>query len=146
MTALVVITFLVVLAAVMLSVSSGLRYFESKRKKQLVSVLRTVSEAEQEPVDLLMDVDAMNSKAQASPGAQAVYDILGVLLSESGLNWDTKKLLMMTVGAFLVGCAIGAIIPFEVSIFNRCLAVGGALAYVPLMMVKKARTKRLDSM
>lgn len=146
MIALVVITFLVVLAAVMLSVSSGLRYFESKRKKQLVSVLRTVSETEHEHVELLMDVDAMNSKSQASPGAQVVYDKLGVLLSESGLNWDTKKLLTMTVGAFVVGCVIGAMIPFEVSIFIRCFAVGGALAYVPFMMVKKARTKRLDSM
>src|SRR3569833_1984433 len=145
MTALVVITFLVVLAAVMLSVSSGLRYFESKRKKQLVSVLRTVSEAEHEHVDLLMDVDAM-SKSQASPGAQAAYDKLSVLLSESGLNWDAKKLLMMTVGAFVVGCLIGAMIPFEVSIFIRCFAVGGVLAYVTLMTVKKQRTKRLDSM
>lgn len=145
MLALVIITFLVVLAAVMLSVSSGLRYFESKRKKQLVSVLRTVSETEQEHVELLMDADA-NAKSKASPGAQAVYDKLGVLLSESGLNWDTKKLLTMTVVAFAVGCAIGAIIPFDVSIFIRCSAVGGVLAYVPLMMVKKARTKRLDSM
>src|SRR3569833_3350938 len=133
MTALVVITFLVVLAAVMLSVSSGLRYFESKRKKQLVSVLRTVSEAEQEHVDLLMDVDAMNSKAQASPGAQAVYDKLGVLLSESGLNKDTKKLQMMTVRAFHDDSTNGAKKPNKVSIFIRCLAVGGALAYVPLM-------------
>ncbi len=145
MLALVIITFLVVLAAVMLSVSSGLRYFESKRKKQLVSVLRTVSEAEQEHVELLMDVDA-NSKSKASPGAQAVHDKLSMLLSESGLNWDTKKLLTMTVVAFAVGCAIGAIIPFDVSIFIRCFAVGGVAAYIPLMMVKKARTKRLDSM
>jgi tight adherence protein B len=145
MIALVVITFLVVLAAVMLSVSSGLRYFESKRKKQLVSVLRTVSEAGQEHVDLLMDVDAMNSNSQAA-GHKAVSDKLGVLLSESGLNWDTKKLLTMTIGAFGVGCAIGSLIPFEVSIFIRCFAVGSALAYVPLMLVKKKRTKRLDGM
>lgn len=146
MIALVVITFLVVLAAVMLSVSSGLRYFESKRKKQLVSVLRTVSEAEQDHVELLMDPDATSSNAQALPGPQAVYDKLGLLLSESGLNWDTKKLLTMTAAAFLVGCVIGAMIPFETSIFIRCFAVGGVLAYVPLMIVKKARTKRLDGM
>ena len=55
MTAVIVIVFLVVLAAVMFAVGSGLRYFESKRKKQLVSVLRTVSEVEDEPVELLMD-------------------------------------------------------------------------------------------
>jgi len=146
MIALVVITFLVVLAAVMLSVSSGLRYFESKRKKQLVSVLRTVSEAGQEHVELLMDADSMNSGAQPMPGPQAVYDKLGVLISESGLNWDAKKLLILTCGAFAVGCVIGAMIPFEVSIFVRCFAVGSALAYVPFMMVKKARTKRLDGM
>jgi tight adherence protein B len=146
MIALVVITFLVVLAAVMLSVSSGLRYFESRRKKQLVSVLRTVSEAEQDHVELLMDADAANSNSPVAPAAQAVYDKLSVLLSESGLNWDTKKLLTMMGGGFAVGCAIGAIIPFEISIFIRCFAVGGVLSYVPFMIVKRARTKRLDGM
>jgi tight adherence protein B len=146
MIALVVITFLVVLAAVMLSVSSGLRYFESKRKKQLVSVLRTVSEAGQDHVELLMDADASNSASQGASGAQAVSDKLGAMLSESGLNWDRKKLLTMTGVAFAVGCALGAVIPFEVSIFIRCFAVGAVAAYVPLMTVKKKRNKRLDSM
>jgi tight adherence protein B len=146
MIALVVITFLVVLAAVMLSVSSGLRYFESKRKKQLVSVLRTVSGAGQERVDLLMDANAGKSNAQTLPGPEALYEKLNLLISESGLNWNTTKLLTLSGGAFVAGCAIGALIPFESPIFVRCLVAGGVLAYVPFMIVKKARTKRLDGM
>ncbi|HVW11479.1 MAG TPA: type II secretion system F family protein [Bryobacteraceae bacterium] len=145
MIALVVITFLVVLAAVMLSVSSGLRYFESKRKKQLVSVLRTVSETEQEHVELLMDADAAKPN-EALPGPQAMYDKIGVLISESGLDWDMNKLITLTVGGFVVGCVIGALIPFETSIFIRSGAVGAFLAYIPFMMVKKARNKRLDGL
>ncbi len=145
MIALVVITFLVVLAAVMLSVSSGLRYYESKRKKQLVSVLRTVSETEQEHVELLMDADA-TKPSDALPGAQALYDKVAVMISESGLDWDMKKLITMTVGGFIVGCIIGAFIPFQTSIFIRSGAIGGFLAYLPLMMVKKARNKRLDGL
>jgi tight adherence protein B len=146
MIALVVITFLVVLAAVMLSVSSGLRYFESRRKKQLVSVLRTVTGTEPEHVELLIDPDSLKSNGQTLPGPQAIYDKLGVMISESGMDWNVSKLLSMCGGAFVVGCLLGSLIPFEASIFLRCPAVGCALGYVPLMIVKKARTKRLDGM
>lgn len=145
MIALVVITFLVVLAAVMLSVSSGLRYFESKRRKQLVSVLRTVSETEQEHVDLLLDPETKNG-SQSLPGAEGVYEKLGVMISESGVAWNAQKLITIMGGASVAGCVIGAMIPFESPIVLRCLAVGCTLAYFPLMYVKKARTKRLDSM
>ena len=146
MTALVVITFLVVLAAVMLSVSSGLRYFEAKRKKQLVAVLRTVSETEPDHVDLLMDPEARKKDSGDLPGWQSFHAKISLLISESGLEWSTTRLGILSGAGFVVGCTIGAFIPFESPVLLRCLAVGGALAWLPMMYVRKARTKRLDGM
>lgn len=146
MVALVVITFLVVLGAVMLSVSSGLRYFESKRRKQLVSVLRTVSETEEEHVDLLMGPDARRKNSDGLPGLDALYAKLNLLMTESGLDWNMSRLIVMTGGGFIIGCILGAFIPFESPIALRCGAVGLGLAWLPLKYVRKKRSKRLDEM
>jgi tight adherence protein B len=144
MIALVVITFLVVLGAIMLSVSSGLRYFEAKRRKQLVSVLRTVSEQEEEHVDLLMNPD--EQQGEILPGPDQVIAKIAVLISESGLDWKMAKLGMLSGGGFVIGCVLGALIPFESPVVLKCLVFGCGLAWLPMMYVRKARTKRLDEM
>jgi len=141
----VVITFLVVLGAVMFSVSSGLRYFETKRRKQLVSVLRTVSEAEPEHVDLLMNPEE-GKKNDQLPGMEAVIAKISLTLSESGLNWNMTRLAVLSGGLFVAGCVLGSLIPFESPLILRSGIAGSVLAWLPLMYVKKQRTKRLDEM
>jgi tight adherence protein B len=144
MIALVVITFLVVLGAIMLSVSSGLRYFEAKRRKQLVSVLRTVSEQEEEHVDLLMNPD--EQQGEIVPGPEQILAKIAVTMSESGLDWNMAKLGMLSGGGFAIGCVIGALIPFQSPVVLKCLVFGCGMAWMPMMYVRKARTKRLDEM
>jgi tight adherence protein B len=146
MIALIVLTFLVVLGALMLSISSGLRFFETKRRNQLVSVLRTVSETEEPHVDLLMDPDAQKKDSDRLPGPKALYEKLNILMSESGLDWNMSKLMMLSGGGFVVGCILGAFIPFESPVLLRCVAAGGTLAWLPLMFVRRKRGKRLDEM
>lgn len=145
MIALVVIVFLVVLAAMMFSVSSGLRYFEAKRRKQLVSVLRTVAEVEEEHVDLLMNPEE-KKKGEPLPGVEAVSAKLSLLLSESGLDWTLTRLGATSGALFAVGCFIGALIPFQSPVVLRSGGVGCALACLPLMYIRKKRGKRLDEM
>jgi tight adherence protein B len=147
MVALVVLTFLVVLGAIMLSVSSGLRFFESKRRKQLVSVLRTVSETEQEHVDLLLDPEnGKKDSVEGLPGPEALYQKISVMVDESGLDWKMSRLILLSSGGFVVGCMLGAAIPFESPILARCGVVGAGVAWLPLMYVRKKRGKRLDEM
>jgi tight adherence protein B len=147
MTAVIVIVFLVVLAAVMFAVSSGLRYYESKRKKQLVSVLRTVSEVEDEPVELLMDPAAQRGEVENAPGGpEAIQGKLKVLLSESGLDWTVQKLLTISGFLCIAGCVLGSMIPFQSPIVLRAGVVGLGLGYVPFAIVRKKRGKRMDEM
>ena len=147
MIAIVAITFLVVLGALMLSISSGLRFFESKRRKQLVSVLRTVTETEEPHVDLLMNPDEKKRGANDDmPLARAIYAKLNVILIESGLDWTMPRLLISTCVAFGVGLVLGGFIPFESPVLLRSGLAGCALAWLPLFYVKRVRTKRLDGM
>jgi tight adherence protein B len=146
MIALVVITFLVVLGSLMLAISTGLRYFESKRRKQLVSVLKTVTEQEDDHVNLLIDPDQQKKQPEQQAGLEGILQNLRILLAESGMDWDLQKLLTIIGGLFVVGAAIGWFIPFESPGALRCGLVGAGLAYLPLMYVKKQRSKRIGEL
>ena len=113
MTTVVVITFLIVLSALMFSISSGLRYFETKRRKQLVSVLRTVTENGDAGVDLLIDPEQRRKDSDRLPGPRSLYEKLNLLIVESGLDWTMSRLILLTAGAFAVGATIGVFVPFE---------------------------------
>ena len=108
----IAITFLVVLGALMLSISTGLRFFESTRRKQLVSVLRTVTETEEPQVDLLMNPDD-RKRGEAMPIAKAIHAKLNLILTESGTNWTMSRLLVFTGAGFGIGLILGGLIPFQ---------------------------------
>ena len=146
MIAFIAITFLVVLGALMLSISSGLRFFESKRRKQLVSVLRTVTETEEPHVDLLMNPDDKKRDDEAMPLAKAVHTKLNLILTESGMDWTMSRLLVFTGAAFAVGLILGGLIPFQAPVALKSGGAACALGWLPLFYVKRVRGKRLDGM
>jgi len=145
MIALAIISFLVVLGALMLAISSGLRFFEAQRRRQLVSVLKTVNEIEETHVELLIDPSQRRNAEQTS-GLKAIYENVNKLISESGLDWTFTKLVTLTIAACAVGCTLGVLVPFESPAIARGLVGGTVFATLPLMYVRKARTKRLDAM
>lgn len=142
MTGWIVIAFLVVLGALMLSISSGLRYFEAKRRKQLVSVLKTVTETDEPRVDLLIDPEE-RKKASRNDAPSGIYDRMSLMLSESGLDWTMSRYLALTGGLFVAGAVLGALIPFTLSGFVKSAAIGGGLAWLPTKYVRKKRNKRI---
>ena len=80
------------------------------------------------------------------PGLDALHAKVSLLISESGLDWNMTKLMILSGAGFVLGCTIGAFIPFESPIVLRSGLAGCALAWLPLMYVRKKRTKRLDEM
>ena len=146
MTSLIVITFLVVLGSLMLSISSGLRYFESRRRKQLVAVLRTVTEADEERTNLLMDPEQRRKDAGAVAGSQGLFEKTTLLLTESGVEWTTLKFMLFCAGGFALGATAGALIPFEISVLVKSGALGVGGAYLPVLFVQKKRAKRLSEL
>jgi len=146
MIAFIAITFLVVLGALMLAISSGLRFFESKRRKQLVSVLRTVTETEEPRVDLLMNPDDKKRSDEEMPLTKAIHNRLNRILSESGLDWTMSRLITFTCVGFGIGLILGGLVPFQAPLLLKSGLAACALAWLPLFYVKRARGKRLDAM
>ena len=146
MIAIAIVSFLVVLGLLMLAISSGLRFFEAQRRRQLVSVLRTVSEIEETHVELLIDPEQRRRESGQSSGVKAIYEKVNRIVTESGLEMTMTRLITLTIAASGVGCILGILVPFESPAIVRGLAGGLGFACLPLMYVKKARTKRLDGM
>jgi tight adherence protein B len=143
MNAIVALCFLVILALLLFSISFGLRFYEKKRRKRLVSMLRTVTEdGEEHHVNLL--VDSSDKK-----GGDGSIDIAGrtrQLLNESGLDWTPSRLAIMMSVTFAIGAVVSMWIPIAAPPALRALAVGLCTAFVPLFYVKKKRSKRIDDL
>ena len=144
MTILIFTSFLVVLSALMFAISSGLRYFETKRRKQLVAVLHTVTEVDDAHIALLMDPERRSKDSDRFPGPKALYGHLNLIMAESGLDWNMSRLTLLTLGGFVIGATIGSFVPFESPIVLRAGVFGIGIAWLPLAFVRKKRAKRLD--
>lgn len=143
MNTIVALCFLVILALLLFSISFGLRFYEKKRRKRLVSMLRTVTEdGEERHVNLL--VDKSDEK-----GEREGLDISGKLkrlLSESGLNWTPHRFAIMTCVAFAIGGVGSMWIPIASPPALRALIAGFCTAFLPLFYVKKKRSRRIDEL
>jgi tight adherence protein B len=147
MNAIVALCFLVILALLLFSISFGLRFYEKKRRKRLVSMLRTVTEdGEEHHVNLLVDKSDQKGGAGEGFGALDVTGRIGKLLSESGLDWTPARLAIMTSATFAIGAVGSMWIPIVSPPALRALLVGLCAAFAPLYYVRKKRNKRIDEL
>ncbi len=144
MTTLVSLSFLVILALLLFTISFGLKFYENQRKKKLVSMLRTVTEnGEERHVNLLIDD---KQQRPAGDGFLGSFDFTGrvtVMLSESGLDWTMSRLFItMGVLAFIGGIG-GLRIPVTSPPLLRFVAVAACAAFLPVFYVNKKRAARI---
>ncbi len=142
----VIIAFLVMLGVLMLAISSGLRFFESKRRRQLVSVLRTVTESDDAPINLLMEPGDSATESTDRLTVEAIRSYLSKVLAESGLPWTVNRLLTLSGAAFLAGATLGLALPIDFPVVLRALLTGAILAMLPLMYVRRTRARRIGEM
>jgi tight adherence protein B len=142
MTTIIAFCFLVILALLLLSISFGLRFYESRNRNKLVSMLRTVTEdGEEQHVNILLDADA--KKDRAGGPLNAVADKLTKLLNESGLDWTLSRFGIMTGVATVLGLIGGLAAPVSAPPAARMLGLGCIAAILPMMYVKKKRGSRI---
>jgi tight adherence protein B len=142
MNIIVVICFLVILALLLLSISVGLRFYEARNRKKLISMLRTVTENGQEQhVNILLD-----DRRDGPRDSQTIVQRLERLLAESGLGWNLTRLGVTSAMAFVGGSVLGLAIPTNASPLIRVAVVGACASSLPLVYVNRARTKRLDQL
>lgn len=147
MSTILVVCFLVIFALLLGSIGFGLRFYESRRRKQLVSMLRTVTEnGEERHVNLLLD------PGEKRPGAEDLLESLNFteriekMISESGLDWTPSKLYTLSGMACAAGLVLGFLVPAPLSPFARVPLAGLIVGLFPFLKLRRTRSKRLDAL
>ncbi len=141
-----VISFLVIFALVLIAVSVGWSFLEAQRKKKVVGMLQTVTgetivsettvlkEAggEEDPLTQLVARFNLTQKLQAR-------------IQQAGLDWSVGKFLLMTAAGMVIGALVG--LRFKILIFQWSSSIGLALilGFLPYVYVMRKRTARLGA-
>jgi len=143
-----VVCFVVVFALMLLTVSVGLKYFDARRKSQVVDMLHTASGENVVSVsNLLKEIESdkpsgfkrLFSTMQFSKHAEEQ-------LQQAGLNWSSTRLLTSMALMMIPGLGLGLFMPF---LFNGpTTAVVMALFFgsIPYLVVRAKRKKRLNTL
>ncbi len=148
MSAIVAFCFLIIFTALLFSISFGLRFYEGRRRKRLVSMLRTVTEnGEEHHVNLLIEDGANRDTVESLLGSFNITARITKLLGESGLDWTPTRLVASMCAGFALGAVASGFIPVSVPPpALRAIGVGLCAGFLPLWYVMKKRGKRIDEL
>jgi len=141
----IILTFAVVFVLVLSSVGIGLKYFETRRKRQVTGMLETVSGAPAITISNILrdEVDANQSPLEKILTRFNVAERAKADLQQAGLEWSPQRLAM----AMLVGSSLGLMValafPLIWNTLVSCVLLGGFGGMFPLLIVKKKKNKRL---
>ena len=141
--------FLVLFVVVMIAVSVASKFYDTKRKKQVSSMLKTASgekSAEISISNLLMEPagDTRSFMERFIEGLD-VTQKLQIKMQQAGLDWTPMKFLILSAMTCFVGVLIG--IRFPIIGFGISSAVYGlVLAFLPYLYVRRTRSKRMGKL
>lgn len=142
----ILVSFIVVFALILMAVSVGLKFFDARRKTQMVNMLQT---AAGEPVvaitNLLKEIEPEN------PGGlkQMISSLhfahhAQIQIMQAGLTWTSTRLIVMMGLLAVVGFVIGFLLPALLSGFVASVILAAACGAAPYVFIRRKRKKRLD--
>ena len=144
--AVVIVSFIVLFALVLFAVSVGLKFFDARRKKQVVDMLQTAA-GETVPgiTTLLKEIDpdkptglkALVKSLEFSRHAQEQ-------LLQAGLSWSSTRLLTCMGLMTIPGIALGFLWPILFTGPITSVTLGLVLGASPYLFVRHKRKVRLD--
>jgi tight adherence protein B len=144
----VLISFVVVFALVLCTVSVGMKFFATRRKSQVTGMLNTVAGERQITVsNLLREADpekptgirALLSSLQFSRHAQ-------VRISEAGMTWTAGRLMVAMALMAMPGLLLGGMFPLLLNGPTTALTLSVIGASLPYFYVNRKRKKRLSAL
>jgi tight adherence protein B len=144
----IIVSFVVVFALMLLAVSVGLKFVDSQRKKQVVDMLHTASGEEIVTVGtLLKDIETdkptgikrlLNSLQFSKHASEQIQ--------QAGLNWSANRLLAAMGLAMIPGLGLGALVPFILNGPVTAVVLALLFGAMPYLVVRSKRAKRLSTM
>jgi len=148
LTTTIIITFIVLFAVVLLSVSIGLKYLESKRKKDVAAMLKTASgEAPQPKAQILKEIaDGGSSLAQRLFHGLDLVKKIQEHIKQADLTWSVEGFAFFTFIGMVVGGLIGTRLKMLPSAFMGPIGLGIAFGSLPFLYVWRTRSKRMHAL
>jgi tight adherence protein B len=143
-----VVCFVVVFALILLAVSVSMKYFDARRKGQVVDMLHTASgESVVSVSNLLKEIESgkpsglnrLFSGMQFSKHAEE-------MIQQAGLTWSSKRLLTSMLLMMFPGFGLGLLVPFLFNGPTTAIALGLVFGSVPYLVVRAKRKKRLNTL
>ena len=148
MSLMIIVSFVVVFALMLLAVSVGLKFFDARRKKQVVDMLHTASG---EPVvtvgNLLKEIES-----EKPTGFKRLLNTLqfskhaSEQIQQAGLDWSPSRLIAAMGLAMIPGLGLGALVPFLMNGPTTAVVLALVFGSIPYMIVRQKRKKRLATM
>jgi len=144
----VIVSFVVVFALMLMAVSLALKFFDARRKKQVVDMLQTAAGE--------MKVSVTNLLRELEPDrATGMKRLLNALqfsrhateqIQQAGLSWSPQHLLASLGLAAVPGMAIGIMFPFLGGAFLSGILLAAVFGIMPYLFVRHKRSKRLATL
>lgn len=141
----IVVGFVLIFALVLVSVSLGTKYYETRRKRHVTEILQTVAgPTASTTTKLLKDLEAPQPS-----GLERLLKSLDMArrtqeqIQQSGLDWTPKQLLTKMLTAAGPGLVAGFLVPDIVGRPLSVLALAALSASIPYFYVRRKRKKRM---
>lgn len=141
-----VISFLVIFALVLIAVSVGWSFLEAQRKKKVVGMLQTVTgETIVSETTVLKEAGEQEDPLTQLVARFNLTQKLQARIQQAGLDWSVGKFLLLTAAGMVIGAIVG--LRFKILIFQWSSSIGLALilGVMPYLYVMRKRTVRLGA-
>ena len=142
----VMVSFVVVFVLALLAVSVGLKYFDARRKNQVVDMLHTASgESVVSVSNLLKEIET-----EKPSGFKRVLSTMqfsrhaAEQIQQAGLTWSANRLMISMALLMVPGVGIGIMVPFLLNAPTTAIVLALIFGSVPYLLVRAKRTKRLN--
>ncbi len=144
----ILVTFVILFAVVLLSVSVGLKFLESRRKKDVTTMLKTAAgEAPQQKAQLLKEIkeSSDNFFDKVFRGLDLVKN-LQEYIKQADLTWSVEGFALFSLIGLTVGALLGTRLKMLPTSYMGPIGCGVILSLVPFLYVFQARRRRLGAL
>ncbi len=142
------VTFLVIFMIMLIAVSGAMKFFDARRKKQVVDMLHTAAGDQNVPITKLLK----ELEPEHPSGLKGLVRSLEFSrhaeeqLQQAGLNWPATRLLTMMGVLTIPGFILGIAFPFLVNAPTTAIVLAAVFGIMPYLYVRRVRSKRLATL
>jgi tight adherence protein B len=143
-----IVSFVVVFAIMLVAVSVGLKYFDARRKKQVVNMLHTAAgDITVSVTSLLKEIDSGTPTGLKKLVTSLQFSRHAAeQIQQAGLNWSASRLMAAMGLAMIPGLGLGLLFPFILNGPTTAITLALGFGMLPYVFVRKKRTKRMEAM